>query len=185
MKSIEKKIAGSYEPIVQLTDGKKQGLVDYVKSLAGETVGNVGDVVDAIHISDSVASSAVTAATFAFSKASPPAKVLHFPTLEELGFDSADYEMKALLIANCRTNNPDKDVQLRVVNSAGEEVTGSVQDATLNNDTADQIVKTATPFSVTPGGAYAIDIRLITAGGGDNAVLQSKSFLVQIVKKSA
>jgi hypothetical protein len=185
METIQSKVPGGYEPQVQLSDGKVVGLVDYVKTLTSATTGNPGDVVDVVHISDSVGSAAVTAATYAFSEQAPPAKVLHVPTLEELGFDAANYEMKALLIVNARTNNPDKDVRVRLVQASGKEVASSEVAATLTSSSQDVIVKSSAPFAITPGEAYAHDIRLVTAGGGDNATMQSKSLLIQIVKKAA
>ncbi|WP_282783117.1 hypothetical protein [Phaeodactylibacter xiamenensis] len=156
-----------------------------MKTLTSATTGNPGDVVDVVHISDSVGSAAVTADTYAFSEQAPPAKVLHVPTLEELGFDAANYEMKALLIVNARTNNPDKDVRVRLVQSSGKEVASSEVAATLTSSSQDVIVKSASAFAITPGEAYAHDIRLVTAGNGDNATMQSKSLLIQVVKKSA
>lgn len=170
---------------MQLSDGKVVGLVDYVKTLTSTTTGNPGEVVDAVHISDSVGSAAVTADAYAFSESQPPTKVLHVPTLEELGFDAENYEMKAVLIVNARTNNPDKDVRVRLVQASGKEVAASEVAATLTSSSQDVIVKSPAAFAITPGQAYAHDIRLVTAAGTDNAVMQSKSLLVQVLKKAA
>jgi hypothetical protein len=183
MDTIKNKIPGSYEPQVQLENGKVIGLVDYVKTLTGETAGNPGDVVDVVHISDSVGSSATLLGTYEFSVGNPPRKVLHVPTLEELGFDSDGYELQAISIVNARTNNPDVDAWVRVVASSGKGVSASEVSATLTSSDQDVIVKSG-PFAVTPGGAYAHDIRLDTANGSDNAVMQSKSLLIQVVKKA-
>ena len=108
--------------------------------------------------------------------------MLFVPTLEALGYDPASHKLQAIMIANVRTKNPDAAVQLRVVNAAGEAVSGSTVDATITNDTTDQVV-TSQAFDITPGQAYAIDVRLITADGGTTDVtLQSKNLLVQVIK---
>ncbi len=185
MDTIQSKVPGGYEPQVQLSDGKVVGLVDYVKTLSASATGNPGEIVDALHISDSVGSAAVTADTYAFSEAQPPTKVLHVPTLEELGFDAGSYEMKAVLIVNARTNNPDKEVRVRLVQASGKAVAASEVAATLTSSSQDVIVKSPAAFAIVPGQAYAHDIRLVTAAGTDNAVMQSKSLLIQILKKAA
>ena len=185
MDTIQSKVPGGYEPQVQLSDGKVIGLVDYVKALTSATTGNSGDVVDVVHISDSVGSAAVTVDTYAFSEVQPPTKVLHVPTLEELGFDTDNYEMKAILVVNARTNNPDKAVRVRLVQASGKEVAASEVTATLTSSSQDVIVKSPDAFAITPGQSYAHDIRLVTASGTDNAVMQSKSLLIQVLKKAA
>jgi hypothetical protein len=183
MKSISKKVTGAYEPVVELEDGKLMGLVSYVKDLAGASVGNPGDVVDAVHINNNQASSATTAAEFQFDKDNPPAQLIHAPTLEELGYDEDGYELRAILIANVRTNNANEDVQLRVVDALGDPVPGSSASATIEIAAQDQVVKSS-PFSITPGGGYAIDLRLVQATEGHNATLFAKNLLIQVVKKA-
>lgn len=175
--------SGAYESVVSLEDGSQKTLAEYVKELNNAVVPAKDAVVNALHINEGSASAAQALATFLFSAGSPPAKVLFVPTLESLGYASADYKLQAVLIANVRTNNPDAPAQLRLVDAAGEAVAGSTVDATITNDTADQVV-TSPAVDITPGTAYAIDIRLITADGGTTTVtLQSKNLLVQVVKK--
>ena len=173
--------SGAYESTLTLEDGSQQGLAEYVKDLNNTIVPAKDAVVDALHINEGSASAAQDQDTFLFSPGTPPAKVLFVPTLANLGYDPGTHKLQALFIANVRTNNPDKDVQLRLVDASGNEVAGSTTDATVMNDTTDQVV-TSNSVDITPGQAYAIDIRLITAAGSDNVTLQSKNLLVQVVK---
>ena len=183
MQPISNVQSGAYEGIVILEDGTQKGLAQYVKELNNTIAPSKDAVVNALHINEGSASSAQALDTFLFSGGTPPAKVLFVPTLESLGYASADYKMQAVLIANVRTNNPNAPAQLRLVDAAGEAVSGSTVDATITNDTVDQVV-TSAAVDITPGTAYAIDIRLITADGGTTTVtLQSKNLLVQVVKK--
>jgi len=175
--------SGAYEPVVILDNGDRVALAKYVKDLNNAVVPAQGAVADALHINEGSASAAQALATFLFSAGSPPAKVLFVPALEALGYAPADYKLKAVIIANVRTNNADAPAQLRLVNAAGDAVAGSTVDATITSETTDQVV-VSTSFDITPGTAYAIDIRLITADGGTTTVtLHSKNLLVQVVKK--
>ena len=174
--------SGAYEGVVTLQDGSQKTLAEYVKEFNNSVVPAKDAVADALHINEGSASAAQGLATFLFSAGSPPAKVLFVPTLESLGYASADYKMQAILIANVRTNTAPTPAQLRLVDAAGDAVAGSTVDATITSTTVDQVV-TSAAVDITPGTAYAIDIRLITAGGGKDVTLQSKNLLVQVVKK--
>lgn len=175
--------SGAYEPVVVLEDGSQATLAQYVKDLNNAVVPPKDAIVDALYLNEGSASSAQALDTFQYSAGSPPARVLFAPTLESLGYSPATHKMQAVLIANARTNNPDAPAQLRLVDAGGDAVAGSTVNATITNDTVDQVV-TSGSFDITPGTAYALDIRLITADGGTtNVILQSKHLLVQVVKK--
>ena len=183
MQAITNVQTGAYEGVVTLADGSQKTLAEYVKELNNTIVPAKDAVVNALHINEGSASASQALATFLYSGGTPPAKVLFVPTLESLGYASADYKMQAVVIANVRTNNPNAPAELRLVDAAGDAVSGSTVAATITNDTVDQVV-TSAAVDITPGTAYAIDIRLITADGGTTTVtLQSKNLLVQVVKK--
>ena len=174
---------GAYEAVVILADGTQKALSEYVKELNNSVAPAKDAIVNALHINEGSASASQALATFLYSGGTPPAKVLFVPTLESLGYDPAGYKMQAIMIANVRTNNPNAPAELRLVDAAGDSVSGSTVAATITNDTVDQVV-TSAAVDITPGTAYAIDIRLITADGGTHTVtLQSKNLLVQVVKK--
>ena len=174
---------GAYEAVVILADGTQKALSEFVMELNNSVAPAKDAIVNALHINEGSASASQALATFLYSGGTPPAKVLFVPTLESLGYDPAGYKMQAIMIANVRTNNPNAPAELRLVDAAGDSVSGSTVAATITNDTVDQVV-TSAAVDITPGTAYAIDIRLITADGGTHTVtLQSKNLLVQVVKK--
>ena len=174
---------GAYEAVVILEDGTQKALSEFVMELNNSVAPAKDAIVNALHINEGSASASQALATFLYSGGTPPAKVLFVPTLESLGYDPAGYKMQAIVIANVRTNNPNAPAELRLVDAAGDAVSGSTVAATITNDTVDQVV-TSAAVDITPGTAYAIDIRLITADGGTHTVtLQSKNLLVQVVKK--
>lgn len=175
--------SGAYEPVVTLEDGSQTTLSQYVKDFNNAVVPAKDAIVGALHINEGSASAAQALSTFLFSTGSPPAKVLFVPTLESLGYSASTHKLQALFIANVRTNNPNAPAQLRLVSAAGDAVAGSTVDATITSAAVDQVVISAA-VDITPGTAYAIDIRLITADGGTTTVtLHSKNLLVQVVKK--
>lgn len=64
-----------------------------MKILIGEIVGNLGDVVDVVYISDSVGSFVIFLGIYEFSIGNFLCKVLYVFILEEFGFDLDGYEL--------------------------------------------------------------------------------------------
>lgn len=182
MLSISQQSSGAYEPQLVLQDGSQVGIVEYLQGMNNEISGKPGSVVDVVHISDGSARPANTTSTFQYDAANPPGRLLYVPTLADLGYNNAEYSLQAIGIFHLRSSNPPQDVEVRVVNAAGAEVTGSLHSGTASTaNSTDTVLKTPA-FSLNEGAGYALDLRLTTPNGTDNASINSAHLLVQVVK---
>ncbi|WP_282783119.1 hypothetical protein [Phaeodactylibacter xiamenensis] len=156
-----KQIQGSYEPRVQLDNGNVVGLVDYLKTLRAEIA---GQTTLALHTQYAPVPSYIFTlsgeAWFSTNPGNGGIRSLYVPTLEELGLDTASYDLEAMAVVEAADPNATSDpLDIRVLDlSDNSVVTGSEGTGNLSGSSLDAAIKTEY-FTITGGKSYFVDAR--------------------------
>jgi hypothetical protein len=169
--------------IFDSTTQKWVPLCDKVAEIEAAAIPQSGDVVHTLSLHDGRARAASTSDAFNFSTGSKPTALIFLPSLEQLGYLSKDYELKAVAQANIRTNTPPQDASIALFDADGNMVDGSQTSGTLSAAATTDNVIVSAAVAVAGGAGYAVDARMNTAGDPENITLLSSNIILQVVKK--
>jgi len=170
--------SGGYDTMVQLEGSTKQRrLVEVLNEVAPAS----GAVVDHFVVTNNVGDSATQSDEFAFSEANPPARLLHIPSLESMGYSSDTHKVQAVGYAHLRSATAPTEVEIRLVNADGVGVTGSVTAGEVTTEDSDDVLKTAV-VDLSDDAGYSIDMRVTDSVPAD-VTLSNRALLVRVVKK--
>lgn len=175
--AITKKPSGSYNPMVELSDGRRVSLTDLMIELHN----NQGDISGVKENLIQSYTRTVTNATndFLYSNVSRPTDLLRVPTLEELGFSGSGYEIKVMAVGYLRTPAPDVPVEVKLVDHLGADVAGSLAAGSVISNVFDSPVKTN---KVTVAGGSFLSFDFHRTSGADDIILFNQTLLIQVVK---
>ena len=186
---IEFVLFGGYEPVVHLDNGKYQNLGVHLKELDA-AISTPGAVMASLllqglyHPLLSSVNSPASEGWFYDSSPAGGLKLLYVPTLEELGYDPAQYKLQAKAAAVCFDQNATADnVSVRVIDiSKDSTVPGSATTGSLNGLNAQQKIETEF-FDITPGLAYLVDARKLDVNSNLAAAFSRQELLIRVVRK--
>lgn len=175
--AITKKPSGSYNPTVELSDGRRVSLTD----LMIETYNTQGDVSGVKENLIQSYTRTVTNATndFLYTAPNPPRDLLRVPTLEELGFPSVGYRIDVMGVGYLRTPAPDADIEIKLIDNQAADVAGSLAAGSVISNVFDSPVKT-NKVTVAGGTFVALDFR--RTSGADDIIIYNQTLLIQVVK---
>lgn len=168
-------VIGAYEPRVQLEDGTKQGLVEYIADLAQERAGT-GSKRQTFTLQSQYNPSLsylLSPAGDDWVSVSPGAggiRRIYVPSLQEMGLDPSLYELEAQASAVALNISVGAvDVNIRALDPANNVVAGST--GTLNTpvSSVEKIVKSDF-FKIDGGAAYFVDAQTSNVGGNSYRV---------------
>lgn len=168
---------GAYDSYVRLQgEDRSRNLIELISELApaqGETVGY-------FTVSNQLADEPKDSDEFNFSPSALPERLMFLPTLDDLGYSSTTHKLQAVIFAHLRSDSAPTEVQVRCVTSSGNLVAGSTATGTVNQETQDDVVKSA-PFDIEPNAGYAIDFRLVVNEAAE-VTLYQKMLFIRVVK---
>ena len=181
---IERVVRGSYDPQVQLTDGRSMKLTDLMIEMYNQQGGGLVGIKDSFVLTND-RTIVNSADTFMYSPANPPESLLRIPTLTELGYPEQGYELQVSPTVYLRSiNNQEVASEVKLVRADGNDIAGTlVQNSNIRPeyDWPVQLNKVTIPG----GTLVAVDFHRQPTTAADDIRLYSSSLLVQVVKISA
>lgn len=170
-----KGVVGSYEPVVQLTDGKKKGVVQYVAELAAERAGTGSKrqtftLQSQYNPSLSYLLSPTGDDWVSVAPGAGGARRIYVPSLEEMGLSPALYELEAQVSAVVLNISVGAvDVNIRALGPASNVVAGSTGTLNATVGGVEKIAKSDF-FNITGGAAYFVDAQTNNVGSNSYRV---------------
>jgi hypothetical protein len=178
---IERVVRGSYDPQVQLTDGRSVKLTDLMIEMYNQQGGGLAGVKDSFVLTND-RTIVNSADTFMYSPVNPPESLIRIPTLSELGYPEQGYELQVSVTAYMRSiNNQEVITEVKLVSADGNDIAGTlVQNSNIRPeyDWPVQLNK----VTIAGGTLVAVDFHRQPSTAADDIRLYSSSLLVQVVK---